>query len=915
MVSLKRVRGRSLFLFVVCAFFVTVSGCAKESTAFILKGSTISAGEATIIIDDKAIVSSIMDGAGNEILSEEERQPLISLIVANTQDSAAETASRSYPLGWSFSKSDDAYRFRFSDDIFATVSRINSEGYVKLELTAIENPQNKDVRAIIWGPIASSIIDNVADVLGVVYNQDFAFGVQALNVKTIGGWPNEYNFLGFRDQVLDGTGEWQRASRFEYEGSAAQITDKGTLLQFYTRDYTKSRVIDAFTAPEVDDRWIVDALTDDKTGELWPEARLEGSAIAIFGVSRDVNQPGTRLAAIKESILSRVQDIEIGEGLPHPTFDGEWGKRSAGTKKPYLILSDLGTKTLQTSIDYAKKAGIDYVYHANPWGVFETNGSYEVQAAYDGNDKDSKGSDAELAEQIALAKAQGLDFGTHTLANFLLTKDSYVSPVPHSDLASRTRSPLMGAVDAFEQELRIASDPGFDIPTFSSSQRFIRIDEELISYERAVTDDEGMRLIGVQRGVFGTRAAPHKTAAQVHRLMYIGGHYQVFMAGYKMFPEITSRAAEAINNTGLKLWSFDGLDGATRTGYDHLAANDFVERVYRQLDDPDGFVFDAAYFNHYLWHAISRLNWGEVHGKPAYEAHRALRWGYQAFYARNMLPPMFGWFRIEPETPLEELEWAYSKAASFDGGFSLTTATHILASKKDTDEILKAVRIWEEAKTAGAFTDEQKMMMRDPDSFWRLEEVIQGSTWRLWRIDMETSEKIGSAQDVVRPSANGHQQYNIAGDASVTVSSAKDNTFVGARIIDGQTGVYGGVQQNYTGPQDGYAQVASNQFPGLSGSGEWASSSETKPWVELRWDSLRAVKKLMIFDRATLKSNARGGVIHLSDGREIPFDGLSEGSDPLTVTIGGSPVQSIKLVLDGEGNDVGLSEVVVIATR
>ena len=44
---------------------------------------------------------------------------------------------------------------------------------------------------VLWGPFPTSIGDTVGEVVGVVRNKDFAIGIQALNIKTLGGYPND----------------------------------------------------------------------------------------------------------------------------------------------------------------------------------------------------------------------------------------------------------------------------------------------------------------------------------------------------------------------------------------------------------------------------------------------------------------------------------------------------------------------------------------------------------------------------------------------------------------------------------------------------------------------------------------------------------------------------------------------------
>jgi hypothetical protein len=74
---------------------------------------------------------------------------------------------------------------------------------------------------------------------------------------------------------------------------------------------------------------------------------------------------------------SRVQDIlekiELHEGLPHTTINGEWVKRSREANKPYLITT-FTEESIDACLDYCEELGYNTLYHEHPfknWGHFE----------------------------------------------------------------------------------------------------------------------------------------------------------------------------------------------------------------------------------------------------------------------------------------------------------------------------------------------------------------------------------------------------------------------------------------------------------------------------------------------------------------------------------------------------------------
>ena len=56
-----------------------------------------------------------------------------------------------------------------------------------LELISVTPADAVDL--VVWGPYPTKIRAIVGETIGVVRNADFALGIQALNIKTLGGYP------------------------------------------------------------------------------------------------------------------------------------------------------------------------------------------------------------------------------------------------------------------------------------------------------------------------------------------------------------------------------------------------------------------------------------------------------------------------------------------------------------------------------------------------------------------------------------------------------------------------------------------------------------------------------------------------------------------------------------------------------
>src|SRR4030095_1141153 len=76
----------------------------------------------------------------------------------------------------------------FIDKTAATIKVDQQPDYISFELKQLTNAA--DAELILWGPYPTIIGDTIGEVVGVVRNKEFAIGIQALNIKTLGGYPS-----------------------------------------------------------------------------------------------------------------------------------------------------------------------------------------------------------------------------------------------------------------------------------------------------------------------------------------------------------------------------------------------------------------------------------------------------------------------------------------------------------------------------------------------------------------------------------------------------------------------------------------------------------------------------------------------------------------------------------------------------
>lgn len=576
----------------------------------------------------------------------------------------------------------------------ATVKVQSNDRYLRFELTKI-TPAEK-VELVLWGPYPTSIADTVGEVVGVVRNKEFAIGIQALNIKTLGGYPNAESDVEPSYDIFEGGNKVvvkeDDMHKQLFRGDVARPTAFGAVLQAYCRNRGKDRIIEnwahtAYLAPAFQDGGVT------------------GSKIALFGVAT-------------ADVLPTISQIELKEGLPHPMLDGVWGKQATHASESYLIMN-FGNANLQEAIAVTQQAGLRYLYHGDP---FEQWGSFKLHP------RDFPQNWASLRQCVETAKAKGVRLGVHTLSNFITTNDPYVTPVPDPRLAKVGYSRLSDAIDATAKEIGI-EDALFFNQFQNNTLKAVVVGDEIIRYG-GVSASAPWKLLDCQRGAFGTKAVAHAQRDTIGKLMDHG--YKVFLTNYALQEEMSKTIARLFNETGLMQISFDGLEGCHSSGMGQYARQLFTQTWYDALSpELKGKVInDASMPGHFFWHTYTRMNWGEPWYAGFRESQLQLRLKNQQFYRRNLMPSMLGWFSLRPETTPEDIEWMLAMGAGYNAGFGLSTSLETLQKHGKKDEVLALIKTWEQARMQNIFSEAQKAQMRSLQHEFHLESA-PGNAYQL----------------------------------------------------------------------------------------------------------------------------------------------------------------------------------------
>lgn len=597
--------------------------------------------------------------------------------------------------------------------------------------------------AVEFGPVPVTPDESIGEVLGITRGNGVAFGLMALNIKTVEGFPDAYADRAAAEIAFDegdmstSTGNFPITQR-----AAARLEGGGCGLMFYAMDRTRG----AFGKVVGAEHAIIKPLDASD-----PDAHIGGAALVFYGCAA-------------ENALSRIGEIELEYALPHPTLGGEWQKTAREAMKSYLI-SDFSAEDIDFVLDKAELAGMDTVYQSYPyrsWGHFDW---LDGLAA----------SDADFLEKITRkAKARGMHVGIHTLTNFITTNDPYISPIPDGALLKLATVRSETAVSAEDTRITVRYDPAFETALTLNG---LQIGSEIAVFGSLSRQGNLLTLSSLTRGAFGTRACAHPAGENVHLLRDYS--YKTFFPEIPLQDKMADRLVEQFNKAEIDQVSFDGLEGCEYTGHGIYATARFLMRC---ADGWDHFVLnDASNLHHFGWHYHTRMNWGEPWGQTMRAGQVEHRLSNQAFFARNLFPRMLGWFLLRTAerkfeaTSREDIEWALSEAAGFDAGYSMTVMPNVLKKHGRIDELLSLMRDWDRLRLAGAFTEEQRLQLRDPQNEFRLEKLSE-NRFQLYPISISP----------VYTCALGEMQPGQPGGADWTVTNRREASFAFRLRVDGE---------------------------------------------------------------------------------------------------------------------------------
>jgi hypothetical protein len=537
--------------------------------------------------------------------------------------------------------------------------------YFRMELIGAEPVSEID--QIMWGPFNSTMQGVIGDIVGIARSGNFSLGLMSLEPNTDGG---------------------------------ASYSSKGSLLRMSAFDQTRGR----FRGGKAHLRMSVPI----------PGLTVTGSAVALYGC-----------AAGMANELAIIGKIELEEGLPHPTLNGEWIKTSGETRK-LGIWTNIKEKNLNECLPIAKEMEAGVL--CRKAGFFKSWGHFDIDTmVFPGGIK-------AMAENSKHAKKEGVGLSIYTLSTFIkpyAAPEPYLTPIPDDRLVSwKPQTKLTKSISESDTEIRLQKSPEL-VEVFNSADKVIRVDNELIEFRSF--SEEGNEIVakGCRRGAFFSIAASHPKESNV-KLMFVSGFHNFYPKTLDLTLAISNRFWEIISQADLLYYMADGVESCDEMGYGNYGRNVFLKNMTDKCAaNKKDLLTTTSDWSHYSWHSISCISWGECDYERGFRG-SALdsRIPCQVMLRNNLMPNKLGQYYPE-NANASDIEWLMGLSVGWGAGFDFEfNNIKVMKSKPDYERMVEIMQLWNQALRENAFTEEQKMALRQTDVQYKLSRKTDGG-WDL----------------------------------------------------------------------------------------------------------------------------------------------------------------------------------------
>lgn len=423
---------------------------------------------------------------------------------------------------------------------------------------------------------------------------------------------------------------------------------------------------------------------------------------------REVKLIGTEAALIVTDtphFLDAVDRLEQDYDLPR----GVKSRRSKEIRQSQYLAGWLNPETVDQHIAYCKQCGYKMMtlYYSS---AFRCTGSYDGCGDYDDDnywDTYPNGFES-LKEMVQKIKAAGITPGLHFLHPHIGMRSSYVTPVADHRLHKVRYFTLAKALGTDDTTVYVEENPQNSI--MADKCRVLQFGGELISYE-GFSEEQPYCFTGCKRGYNDTYITEHPLG-QIGGILDVSefGATSCYLDQNSSLQEEVSAKLAKVYSAGFEYIYFDGSEGTNEPFAFHVSNGQY--RTYKMMQ-PEPLLCEGAAKTHFSWHMLTGGNAFDVFPPAIFKEMIRVHPADEAVRMRQDFTRLnFGWwgFYVEDDGGIQPDHWEYgaSLAAAFDCPATFSARLPNMAAHSRTDDLLEVLRRWEDIRTSGWLTEEQK---------------------------------------------------------------------------------------------------------------------------------------------------------------------------------------------------------------
>jgi hypothetical protein len=738
---------------------------------FAIAQTTLTTAYLSLTLDNRGYITSMKNTSvtpNREFSPTDEPSPLLSLF-------NFEKKIYYYPQAAAYNATTHSVVLTYTNGCVATVTvNVINNKYIKLTLASLS--PRKDVDDIQWGTIYTNITNLLGEVIGVAMDTsaavNYAIGMLSLNNYTSAGpsivdgdFGTGYLDIHAPDTSIKIPPPYYEGERLPIGGScdvcfyggvtpyvkfmngfAGQLDSLGRVsFAYHSSDKRKNRTVAvayrAFQTP-------VWGPADHIELQRIPGLDFVGSSVALYGCPQDI------------AITSVLENIVVTENLPHVTLSSNGSSGTKWVRDPARTAPGVTSSNykIDSVISYTAQMGFNYIevalggfffpYRSNNGvlsGTFNTTaGNLSYQSVCD------------------LGIAQNVFVGLHTVTTSIPSSSSDVSPVPNDSLCCNFKRILAKGICSTDVNIEVTNPLYFnEIASWESNDlnlNMIKIGKELIQYN-GVSSSPPYILQNVVRGYWGTAASAHQAGDTICKIEpTVSGGYDGISPNIFLLPQYGKYYGNIAANTHMRFFDFDGSEFLFNTGHGQYAIKSFYEAMKEQAAAAGIPVvrFSAAGFTEgsYLYQPVA--NYGSGGNVINFSTRQLQPQGIAMTNTAvsNFFPASFSGSvgSIDANSTVQTFENFEAYSVGLSASYSLALNADAVESCPVKYQIFSAVKTWETARAANAFSTSVKRMLRDITQSWHLVQV-DNNDWNLYPV---VNGVLGTAIPLTRDTTDGY---------------------------------------------------------------------------------------------------------------------------------------------------------------